>query len=88
MTLKERKEVEEFGFDRIRIGSKTYAVTGIEKQKGSIVSVFTKNENGDRVGMKIPIKVYDTDISFYNSEKSIVKNRDTDSEKYFVKFVK
>ena len=33
MTIKQRKEVEEFGFDRIRIGSKTYAVTGIEKQK-------------------------------------------------------
>lgn len=88
MTLKQRKEVEEFGFDRIRIGDKTYSVVGIEKQKGSIVSVYTKNKNGDNIGMKLPIRVYDTDISFYNSEKSIVKNRDTKSDKYFIKFVK
>jgi hypothetical protein len=88
MTLKQRKEVEEFGFDRIRIGDKTYSVVGIEKQKGSIVSVYTKNKNGDNIGMKLPIRVYDTDISFYNSEKSIVKNRDTESDKYFIKFVK
>ena len=88
MTLKQRKEVEEFGFDRIRIGDKTYSVVGIEKQKGSIVSVYTKNKDGNNVGMKIPIRVYDTDISFYNSEKSIVKNRDTEPDKYFIKFVK
>ena len=88
MTLKQRKEVEEFGFDRIRIGDKTYSVVGIEKQKGSIVSVYTKNKNGDNSGMKLPIRVYDTDISFYNSEKSIVKNRDTEPDKYFIKFVK
>jgi|DEB0MinimDraft_6_1074348.scaffolds.fasta_scaffold304592_2 hypothetical protein len=88
MTLKQRKEVEEFGFDRIRIGDKTYSVIGIEKQKGSIVSVYTKNKNGDNIGMKLPIRVYDTDISFYNSEKSIVKNRDTEPDKYFIKFVK
>lgn len=88
MTLKQRKEVEEFGFDRIRIGDKTYSVVGIEKQKGSIVSVYTKNKNGDNIGMKLPIRVYDTDISFYNSEKSIVKNRDTEPDKYFIKFVK
>jgi len=88
MTLKQRKEVEEFGFDRIRKGDKTYSVIGIEKQKGSIVSVYTKNKNGDNIGMKLPIRVYDTDISFYNSEKSIVKNRDTEPDKYFIKFVK
>ena len=88
MKIKQRKEVEEFGFDRIRIGRKTYAVTGIEKQKGSIVSVFTKNEENKNVGLKIPIRVYDTDISFYNSEKSIVKNKNKDSAEYFVKYVK
>ena len=87
MTLKQRKELEEFGFDRIRIGARTYAVIGIEKQKGDIVSVYTKNEKGENTGLKIPIRVYDTDISFYNSEKSIVKNKDTDPSKYFVKFV-
>jgi len=88
MTKKQLKEVEEIGFDRLRIGQKTYSITGYTKEKGDIKAINVVNSEGKVYGIRFPVRVYDIDIQFYNSEKSPVKDRSKDSKSYYIKYVK
>jgi hypothetical protein len=88
MTKKQIKEVEEIGFDRLRIGKNTYSIVGYTKEKGNITAVNVLNAEGKVYGVKFPVRVYDTDIQFYNSEKSPVRDRSKSSESYYIKYVK
>ena len=88
MTKKQLKEVEEIGFDRLRIGQNTYSIVGYVKEKGDIKAINVVNSEGKVYGIRFPVRVYDIDIQFYNSEKSPVKDRSKDSKSYYIKYVK
>ena len=88
MTLKQIKEVEELGFDRVRIGAKTYAIVGFVKEKGNITYLNVLNSKGGVVGIKFPVKTYEDEVHFYNSEKSPVKNRNKDQSLYSLNYSK
>ena len=88
MTKKQLKEVEEIGFDRLRIGQNTYSILGYVKEKGDIKNINVLSAEGKTYGIKFPVRVYDTDIQFYNSEKSPVKDRSKDSKSYYIRYAK
>jgi len=88
MTKKQLKEVEEIGFDRLRVGQNTYSIVGYTKEKNAIKSLRVINKEGNVIGIGFPVRVYDTDIQFYNSEKSPVKDRSKSDESYYIRYVK
>ena len=88
MTKKQLKEVEEIGFDRLRVGQNTYSIIGYVKEKGDIKNINVMSAEGKTYGIRFPVRVYDTDIQFYNSEKSPVKNKSKDNKLYYIRYVK
>lgn len=77
------KELEELGFDRVRIGDKTYAILGFVKEKGKIKFLRLQKGSEDVFLTSYPISMYD-EIEFYNSEKSPVKNKKTDFTDHYI----
>ena len=88
MTKKQLKEVQEIGFDRLRVGQNTYSIIGYVKEKGDIKNINVMSAEGKTYGIRFPVRVYDIDIQFYNSEKSPVKDRSKDSKSYYIRYVK